>query len=284
MFRTLTQVPDTAFNTAVEPTATDWTTITRENKGTTDSPKWVDKSEVNKAKKDMLTNKYIMMSEQDMDKLDQFNKDQAEVIVVVRGQCDLDITNKLDAIKYYTNAVNAQDLVGVLIVLRYLWVVNNDQGRSFCLMKAITTTANLLNIKKEQNKLATKFQERLKVEYMTAKAVSRKFSIGTAALTTILEDKGEKYAGYCAMSEVDQKERERLADQLTMVILRNKDMKRNLAKDYSTRKLEYPKILADAHAIYTATYHNRLTSRSKRQQQNNNDNKEKDAEEADDDT
>lgn len=64
----------------------------------------------------------------------------------------------------------------------------------------------------------------------------------------------------------------------------NKDMKRNLAKDYSARKLEYPKTLADVHAIYTATYHNKWTSGSEQRQQNNNDNKEKDGEEADDDT
>ena len=173
--------------------------------------------------------------------------------------------------------MNAQDLVGVLIVLCDLCVVNDDQGCSFCPMKAVTTTANLLNIKMGQKESATKFQERLKVKYISAKAVSGKFPIGTAALTTILEDKGETYAGYCVMLEADQKERERLADLLTMAMLyiggvRNKDMKKRLAEDYSTRKLKHPMKLADAHAIYTATYHNRQTSGSERQQQNNDDN------------
>ena len=97
LFQTLTWVPDTAFYTAVEPTAADWTTITWENKGTVDRPEWVDKSEVNTAKQELLTKKYIMTSQQDLDKLDQFKEDQAEVIEVVRGQCDHDITNKLDA-------------------------------------------------------------------------------------------------------------------------------------------------------------------------------------------
>lgn len=75
LFRTLTRVLDTAFDTAVEHTAADWTITTRENRGTADDPKWVDKSEVNKAKQDMLMKKYIMMSRQDINKLDQFKKD-----------------------------------------------------------------------------------------------------------------------------------------------------------------------------------------------------------------
>ena len=75
---------------------------------------------------------------------------------------------------------------------------------------------------------------------------------------------------------------------MTMAMLyirgvQNKDMKKRLAEDYLTRKLEYAKTLEDAHAIYTATY-NKQTSGSKYQQSNNNNNKEKDTEEPDDDS
>lgn len=44
------------------------------------------------------------------------------------------------------------------------------------------------------------------------------------------------------------------------------------------------KTLADAHAIYITTYHNKRTSGTDRRHQNNNDTKEKDGEEGDDDT
>ena len=94
---------------------------------------------------------------------------------------------------------------------------------------------------------------------MSTKALSGKFPIGRTALDKILEDKGEDYAGYCKTSEADQKERERLADQMMMAMLhteamQNKEMKKKLAEDYSTRKLKYPKTLEDAHAIYLVTY------------------------------
>lgn len=131
---------------------------------------------------------------------------------MIQGQCDHDITNKLDTMDKYNEVVKNRDLVGVLEVLRDLCMTNDDQGRSFCLMKAITTTVNLLNIEMGQNELATKFQERLKMEYLSVKAVSGTFPIGTAALTSILEDKNKNYAGYCKLSETDQKEWERKAD------------------------------------------------------------------------
>lgn len=45
------------------------------------------------------------MLQRDMDKLEQFKKNQEEVIEVIREQCDLDIQNNLNAKKDYKNAV-----------------------------------------------------------------------------------------------------------------------------------------------------------------------------------
>ena len=73
---------------------------------------------------------------------------------------------------------------------------------------------SLLKIKMGRNESATKFQDRSKVEYSSAKAVSGKFPIGSTALDSILEEKGKDFAAYCKMSDTEQKEVEQKADQL----------------------------------------------------------------------